>query len=283
MEAESREHRPEEQPAEHALPEGVGAQIEEHVRRTRLAGLFLQSPSFMAVTRGPEHVFVNANPTYRDLVGGRDLMGRSAREAFPELEEQEFIALLDRVYETGEPYVGSEEPARLRRPADGEGAGRLETVWVSYSYHPLRDRDGNVSGILHHGIDITGRVELRRELKRRVRQEAAVGELGRFALQSERPSDVFRRAVETAREVLDGAGYGEAFSHSTGHGLGLEVHEAPRLHRTSSERLVAGHVLTVEPGAYLADRGGVRIEDDVAVEAGGTRRLTTFSRELMEL
>ncbi|MFB6240967.1 MAG: PAS domain-containing protein, partial [Gemmatimonadota bacterium] len=167
MVSETPEDRPEERTPEHELPEGVGDQIEEHVRRTRLAGLFLQSPSFMAVTRGEEHVFVNANPAYREMVGDRELIGRSVREAFPELEEQGFIDLLDRVYETGEPYVGSEEPARLRRSAPGEGEERLETVWVSYSYHPLRDLAGDVSGILHHGIDVTERVELRRDLKRR--------------------------------------------------------------------------------------------------------------------
>lgn len=112
---------------------------------------------------------------------------------------------------------------------------------------------------------------------------AAVREAQERALEAVEAGARASEVDRAAREVLDGAGYGEAFSHSTGHGLGLEVHEAPRLHRTSSERLEAGHVVTVEPGAYLADRGGVRIEDDVAVEAGGTRRLTTFSRELMEL
>lgn len=86
-----------------------------------------------------------------------------------------------------------------------------------------------------------------------------------------------------ARDVLEAEGYGDAFLHSTGHGLGLEVHEEPRLHRSSETRLSPGHVVTVEPGAYLRGRGGVRIEDDVALESGGPRRLTGFSRELTEL
>lgn len=202
METESREDRPEDRPPEHGLPEGVGDQIEEHVRRTRLAGLFLQSPSFMAVTRGEEHVFVNANPAYRGMVGDRELIGRSAGEAFPELERQGFIDLLDRVYETGEPYVGSEEATRLRMPGT-EGEDGLRTVWVSYSYHPLRDAEGNVSGILHHGIDVTERVALRKDLKRRVRQEAAVAELGRTILGSERLSEAVGEIVSTATKVLD--------------------------------------------------------------------------------
>lgn len=106
-------------------------------------------------------------------------------------------------------------------------------------------------------------------------QEVALEALG---------SGVEARAVDrAARGSLEEDGFGDAFLHGTGHGLGLEVHEEPRLHRTSETRLAPGHVVTVEPGAYLMGRGGVRIEDDVALEASGPRRLTTFSRELMEL
>lgn len=106
-------------------------------------------------------------------------------------------------------------------------------------------------------------------------QEAALGALA---------TGTECRAVDrAAREVLEEAGYADAFLHGTGHGLGLEVHEEPRLHRSSEARLAPGHVVTVEPGAYLRGRGGVRIEDDVALESGGPRRLTGFSRELMEL
>lgn len=116
-----------------------------------------------------------------------------------------------------------------------------------------------------------------RELHQAVRraQERALETLG--------PGVEAGAVDRAAREVLQEAGFGDEFSHSTGHGLGLEVHEAPRLNRGSEERLAPGHVVTVEPGAYLGGRGGVRIEDDVALEAEGTRRLTTFSRELMEL
>ena len=68
-----------------------------------------------------------------------------------------------------------------------------------------------------------------------------------------------------ARAVLEEAGWGDAFSHSLGHGLGLEVHEEPRLAKTSEAKLRSGSVVTVEPGLYWADWGGVRIEDDVLV------------------
>jgi len=86
-----------------------------------------------------------------------------------------------------------------------------------------------------------------------------------------------------AREVLRSAGMAERFGHGTGHGIGLEVHEAPRIHRRSEDALEAGSVVTVEPGVYLPGRGGVRIEDDVVVEETGARTLTRYSRDLIEL
>jgi len=79
---------------------------------------------------------------------------------------------------------------------------------------------------------------------------------------------------EAARAVVERAGLGERFVHATGHGVGLEVHEAPRVGAGSSDILSEGMVLTVEPGVYLPGLGGARIEDTVVVESGGCRSLT---------
>jgi Xaa-Pro aminopeptidase len=83
-----------------------------------------------------------------------------------------------------------------------------------------------------------------------------------------------------ARSVIADAGFSEKFGHGTGHGVGLEVHEAPALGRTRGDPLAAGMVCTVEPGIYLEGLAGVRIEDTVLVTAAGHERLTTLPKEL---
>jgi len=86
---------------------------------------------------------------------------------------------------------------------------------------------------------------------------------------------------EACRAVIADAGWADAFLHSTGHGVGLEIHEAPRVSATSTDILEAGYVVTVEPGVYLAAHGGVRIEDTVVVTADGCRTLTNAPKELV--
>ena len=88
---------------------------------------------------------------------------------------------------------------------------------------------------------------------------------------------------EAARSVLRKAGLAEAFSHSTGHGVGLEIHESPRLGAGQKTRLQAGMVVTIEPGVYLAGEFGIRIEDMVAVTQTGGQVLTPAPKALIEL
>jgi len=92
-----------------------------------------------------------------------------------------------------------------------------------------------------------------------------------------------RDADALARDYIDRLGFGAAFGHSLGHGIGLEVHESPRLAKTAEAPLPTGAVVTIEPGIYLEGWGGVRIEDDVVLGSAGPDVLTAFPRELLQL
>jgi Xaa-Pro aminopeptidase len=110
-----------------------------------------------------------------------------------------------------------------------------------------------------------------------------VREAQRVAREGIRPAMTGREADALARDLIDAAGFGDAFGHSLGHGLGLEVHEAPRLAVTAEEPLPAGAVVTIEPGIYLEGWGGVRLEDDIHLTPEGPRCLSDGRTELLEL
>lgn len=105
-------------------------------------------------------------------------------------------------------------------------------------------------------------------------------EAQRVGIAAVRPGAIGREVDRAARAVIEAAGYGERFGHSLGHGVGLEIHENPRLRRESDEVLEPGMVVTIEPGIYVPGLGGVRIEDTVEVTASGCQVLTPSRKEL---
>lgn len=111
------------------------------------------------------------------------------------------------------------------------------------------------------------------------RAYAAVLDAQRAAAEGVRPEMSGREADALARDSLEAAGLGERFTHSLGHGIGLEVHERPRLSRRSEEKLLTGMVVTLEPGVYINGLGGVRIEDDVLLWPDGAEVLTGAPKE----
>jgi Xaa-Pro aminopeptidase len=106
-------------------------------------------------------------------------------------------------------------------------------------------------------------------------QEAALGAV--------RPGPTGREVDAVARDIIEAAGHGEHFGHGLGHGVGMEIHEAPRLARSAEAPLVAGHVVTVEPGVYLPGRGGVRIEDLVVVTEDGHSVISGTTKDLISV
>jgi PAS domain S-box-containing protein len=123
--------------------------------------LFQRAPSFMAILHGPTHEFAFVNEAYNQLVGQRDLIGKTVPEAMPEVIEQDFIKLLDRVYRTGQPFVGHATPVRIRSTPDG----KEEEHFVDFVLHPITDPGGAVTGIFVQGHDVSERVRAERALR----------------------------------------------------------------------------------------------------------------------
>jgi PAS domain S-box-containing protein len=123
----------------------------EQVRRLR--EMFVQSPSFSALLQGPDHRFVLTNPAYQQLIGHRDVIGLTVREAIPEVERQGFLDLLDSVFATGEAFVGRDVEVDLQRSAGSPA----ETRYLDFVFQPIKDVGGNVASIFVEGIDITDR------------------------------------------------------------------------------------------------------------------------------
>ena len=161
----------------------VRANAEE---RRRLAQLFGEAPAFMALLTGRNHVFQLANDAYMQLVGHREIIGKAVHEALPEVAGQGFFELLDRVYASGEPFVGQQLPVQLQRSPGAQP----EQAYVDFVYQPILDAANEVTGIFVTGYDVT---ELKRaEDRLRIAQEA--GGIGSFELLPE------SRTIEVSQE-----------------------------------------------------------------------------------
>ena len=142
----------------------IQAQIKIVKLRQSLEGnvrnLFMEAPAVICVLRGPQHVHELTNKMYLKLIGNRDVLGKSIREALPELEGQGIFELLDTVYTTGVPFIGNETPRQLDK-----GNGKLEEVYFNFVYQPAHNSDGEINGILVHGVDVTEQILARKKIK----------------------------------------------------------------------------------------------------------------------
>ncbi|WP_407292482.1 PAS domain-containing protein [Stutzerimonas zhaodongensis] len=164
----------------------------------QLRQLFAQAPGFVCFLRGEEHIFELVNEAYQQLTGHRNLIGKSVREGLPELEGQAFIALLDQVYRTGEPYIGRDMRALLQRRPNAEP----EEVYVDFVFQPIIERDGRASGIFVLGSDVTEQHCSQQELREhRERLEELVRERTRELLDSESERRVAQAALMQAQKL----------------------------------------------------------------------------------
>jgi signal transduction histidine kinase len=133
------------------ITDKVWIERELEAERKSLRLMFEQAPGFIAMLSGPEHRFTMVNEAYRTLVAARDVVGRTVAEALPEVVEQGFVGLLDRVYASGEPHIGRGAPVNLQHGPDGG----LTERYLNFIYQPIVAADGATSGIFIQGHDVT--------------------------------------------------------------------------------------------------------------------------------
>jgi len=133
--------------------ERIRADKRNTAERQRLAQMFEQGPSFMALLHGPDHLIQFANPSYLRLVGGRDVLGKTVAEALPDAVAQGYLEILDEVFNSGRAFSS----AGMKYAVQPEPGGQSQDRFVDFIYQPLKDPDGQVTGIFVEGIDVTGR------------------------------------------------------------------------------------------------------------------------------
>ena len=136
----------------------------------RLREMFQQAPGAKAILRGPQHIFEMVNPAYVQLIGHRDVLGKALVDALPEIADQGFVEILDRVRVSGDAYVGKSVKVLLRRAPHGE----LEERVLDFVYQPLRDAAGVVSSIFVEASDVTERSRAEQALTQQRRLYEAI-------------------------------------------------------------------------------------------------------------
>ena len=147
--------RPEAPPTTAMLGDSVLRRVEVlQSQSVQIRRLFMRAPSFVAILRGPQHIFDFANEAYLRLIGRQDIVGRPMVEALPEIQDQGFTQLLDEVMRSGEPFIGREVSVMLAR----EPGAPPQERFLDFIYQPIVESDGSISGVFVEGSDMTDRV-----------------------------------------------------------------------------------------------------------------------------
>jgi signal transduction histidine kinase len=184
------------------------ALAEARAERERLYEVFMQAPASIAVLEGPEHTFTVANPLYKELVGGREVVGKPLREALPEISSQGFVEILDNVRSTGKPFVASEALVKL----DRKGSGVVEDCYLDFVYQPLKDASGSVFGIMAHAVETTEQVLARRSIEALAAERAAMLSHIAEAVLTFDPAGRITFLNEMARAIYPGLQVGVTFA-----------------------------------------------------------------------
>lgn len=143
----------------------------ENIEYDRLHMLFRQAPGFICVLRGPQHIFELANDAYYQLIGHRQILGKELSEVLPEVVTQGYLDKLNRVFTTGEPFIGRALSIQLQRT---EG-GPLEQSYIDLVYQPIRDPSGQISAIFVQGHDVSETHRLALEVSYQASHDALTG------------------------------------------------------------------------------------------------------------
>ncbi|WP_246158118.1 PAS domain-containing protein [Reyranella soli] len=176
----------------------VLAQRETAAQGQRLAQMFQDAPSFMAQLEGPEQVFTVTNAAYRQLIAHRDVIGKPIRTALPELAGQGFHELLDRVWRTGERYVGRAAPVMLQR----QPGSPLERRLLDFIYQPVRNATGAVTGIFVEGTDVTERERATAAVRENARRLAFLDRLGRATASAHDADEILKTTTRLTGQHL---------------------------------------------------------------------------------
>lgn len=133
------------------------AQAEAHSQKEKLHSLLMQAPVAINILEGKDLIYTLSNNMHARLIGKSDLIGKSCRTVFPELESQGLLKKIEHVYETGEPFVGTEVPAFVHSVRDGE------TGYFNMIYNPYRGPNGQIEGVMGVGVDVTDQVVARKK------------------------------------------------------------------------------------------------------------------------
>jgi PAS domain S-box-containing protein len=187
------------------ITEKIRAQRELSAEREGLRRMFEQAPGFIAVVVGSDHRFTMANAAYRKLVGNREVVGRTVREALPEVTDQGFIDLLDQVYRSGEPFVGRGAKVDLLHNSGAEP----EQHYLDFVYQPILT-DGHTSGIFIQGHDVTESRLTENAIRTESRKLQLLNQSG-AAIAAELDVDRIVQIVTDACTELVGAQFGAFF------------------------------------------------------------------------